>query len=97
MQWLRQWIGLDVITDLQIHMYQKISRIEDTLHDLQVIKAKQDAILQGMGRILSHVEHQFAKDPHDPKVIAESKEIGDKVIEKLEAEAKVRQHYGYDK
>lgn len=75
-----------------------LNSIHEIKNDLQGIKTKQDVVLSGIGRILAQVgDTQFAKSPHDPKVQAESKKIGKKVIERLEAEAKVRSHYGYNK
>lgn len=94
--YIRKKLGIWFLEDRIGGIKDILRRLEDnnTL-ELAEIRTKQDAILSGIGRILAHVgDKAFTKSPHDPKTIAESKEIGEKAIE---AEAKVRAHYGYDK
>ena len=103
---IREWLGISVLRSEAAYINNKLDGIDARLRK---IDRQVSAITPGLGRIISKLDTQFARNPLSPDMKAESDVITEREIDRikredaaakealrvLEAEQAVRDQYGY--
>lgn len=90
MFWFRRYLGIDAL-EMQAHQHkglqaQILDELKDMKHNIRVTNS-------AIGQVLAKLSPLLAVPEDDPSRVAQSKEMGEKVIKRLKDEAQVLEHY----
>ena len=92
LKWIRDKFGISMV---QNQLYDVKETLDQLSKDVARLSNSVRVSNTGLGRIIAKIDPMLAVSEDDPVRKQKSKELGEEVIKRIEAEQAVRDHYGY--